>query len=212
MKNGIFTLNSWFWVMEYDNGKTVTADSICEHLYLVDGALNLNNKPIPEKIQPFSFIRDKIYMGAEVPFVKPRILSKNDVVSVIHSFEIAEKYTGYPITYFTKSPISQKDFGTGWAREEYCDRDEILLEATFSGKRKEPHYYDLEEWIQSNKLLWLIEKDGQLLLNNSGDNFPYKNLFGRKNPFHVQNGKIIDLPNPTEEILETNIETFMPGQ
>lgn len=211
IKHGIFTLNASYWVMEYDDGKIVTDDSKCGHLYVVDGALNLNNAPVPETIKPYSFIRTKIYMGAEVPFIKPRVLSKEGVIAVVHSISVAEKYTGYPITYFTKSPISQREFTTGWAREEYCARDEIVGEATFSGKRSEPQDYDLEKWVKQNKLRWLVETNNEFDLNTDSDIFPYYNIEGRKNPYQIQNGKVIDLPNPLEIQTNTTLETFMPG-
>lgn len=212
MRSGLFTLNSWFWVMEYDNGKTVTDDSICEHLFLVDGALNLNNKPVPEKIKPYSFIREKIYMGAEVPFIKPRILSKEGVIAVFHSITIAEKYTAYPVTYFSKFPIPQREFGTGWAREEYCARSEIMSEVTFSGSRKEPQDYDFEPWVKSGKIQWLVLQKNEFVLNSPQESMPYANLTGRRNPYIVKEGKILDLPNATHDMAETAIETFMPGQ
>ena len=211
MRNGLFTLNSWFWVMEYDNGKTVTDDSLCEHLFLVDGALGLNSQPVLAKIKPYSFVREKIYMGAEVPFVKPRILDKPGVIGVLHSVPVAGKYTGYPVTYFTKTPIRQSEFGTGWSREESCARDDMVSEATFSGSRQEIQIYDVEPYALSGKLKWLVQKENELVLNHSASEFPYGKIQGRKNPYIIKNGTVTDLPNPTKEILQTTIETFMPG-
>jgi|JI9StandDraft_1071089.scaffolds.fasta_scaffold44707_2 hypothetical protein len=212
IKHGVFTLNASFWVMEYDDGKTVTDDSKCEHLFVMDGALNLNNQPIPEKISAFSFIRHKIYMGAEVPFIKPRILDKEGVIAVIHSVSIAEKYIGFPVTYFSKNFISQSEFATGWAREEYVARDQIVSSATFVGERREPQEYDLEKWIEQKKVLWLVEDKDDLLLNKETDLYPYHQIAGRRNPFLLQDGKVIEIPNVEEVITKTTLETFMPGQ
>ena len=212
IKHGVFTLNASFWVMEYDDGKTVTDDSKCGHLYAVDGALNLNDSPVPEKIKAFSFIRNKIYMGAEVPFVKPRILKREGVTAVISSVSIAEKYTGYPVTYFSKEYISQRDFMTGWAREEYCARDEMVSSATFVGERREPQEYDLTDWISQNKIRWIQEKNNEIVLNSNDDIYPYENLKGRRHPYVIQNGQIKDLPNSEDLQTKTSIETFMPGQ
>ena len=212
IKHGVFTLNASFWVMEYDDGKTVTEDSKCEHLYVLDGALNLNENPVPEKIKAFSFIRHKIYMGAEVPFIKPRVLGREGVTAVISSVNIAEKYTGYPITYFSKEHISQGDFTTGWAREEYCARDAMVSSATFVGERKEPQEYELSGWISRSKVRWLLEKNNDIVLNSNDDIFPYGNLKGRRHPYIIENGGITDLPNSEEVETKTTLETFMPGQ
>lgn len=212
IKSGVFTLCASFWVMEYDDGKTVTEDSKCEHLFVMDGALNLNNQPIPEKISAYSFVRHKIYMGAEIPFVKPRILEIEGVIAVIHSVSIADKYTGYPITYFTRNHISQNDFATGWAREEYVARDQIVSSATFTGERSEPQDYDLKKWIDNNKIRWLVEDNGELTLNSENHNYPYNNLSGRKNPYFIENGVVTDIPNSKQVKTKTTLETFMPGQ
>ncbi|HMY67852.1 MAG TPA: hypothetical protein PL163_14455 [Leptospiraceae bacterium] len=198
--------------MEYDDCKPVTDDSKCGHLYALDGALNLNENPVPEKIKAFSFIRNKIYMGAEVPFVKPRILKREGVTAVISSVNIAEKYTGYPVTYFSKEYISQSDFMTGWAREEYCARDEMVSSATFVGERREPQEYDLTDWISQNKIRWIQEKNNEIVLNSNDDIYPYENLKGRRHPYVIQNGQIKDLPNSEDLQTKTSIETFMPGQ
>lgn len=212
IKHGVFTLNASFWVMEYDDGKTVTDDSKCGHLYALDGALNLNENPVPEKIKAFSFIRHKIYMGAEIPFIKPRILEREGVIAVVSSVSIAEKYTGYPITYFSDRFIPQKDFMTGWAREEYCARDEMVSSATFKGERREPQEYDLSGWISRRKLRWILKKNNDIVLNSEYDPYPYAGLKGRQNPYIIENGKVTDLPNPEEIQTKTTLETFMPGQ
>ncbi len=212
IRHGIFTLNASFWVMDYDDGKPVSKDSICEHLVFVDGALNLNGKSILEKIHAYSFMNSKIYMGAEVPFIKPRMLEKESMVAILHSFTIAEKYTAFPVTYFSKIKVPQREFATGWARQEYCARDELMSEVTFSGKRKEPQDYNLSRWVTQNKIGWLTEKNEEIELSFAPDIFPYEKIEGRMHPFFIQDGKVIDLPNPQKEEISTVIETFMPGQ
>ncbi len=211
IKNGVFTLCASFWVMEYDDGKTVTDDSKCEHLFVMDGALNLNNQPIPEKISAFSFVRSKIYMGSEVPFIKPRLLEIDGVIAVIHSIIIANKYNGFPITYFTKNFISQSDFATGWAREEYVARDQMVSSASFIGERLEPQDYDLEKWVDRKKIRWLVEDNNDLSLNTEDSIYPYRNISGRRNPYFMEKGEVIDLPNVSEVKTKTTLETFMPG-
>ncbi|HNI90084.1 MAG TPA: hypothetical protein PKX55_18170, partial [Leptospiraceae bacterium] len=212
IRNGLFTLCASFWILESDDGKWVTEDSKCQHFFLLDGALHLNSKPIPEKLTAYGFVRNKIYMGAEVPFIKPRILKKEGVIAVIHSIAIGNGYTGYPITYFTKEKISQSEFAMGWAREEYSAKDELVSNATFTGVRFEPQDYDLEKWIQLDKIKWIISQKEDFCLNNPKDFFPYLNLEGRKNPYTIQNGRILDLPNSTQIEGSANLETFMPGQ
>lgn len=212
IRNGLFTLSASFWILESDDGKWVTEDSKCKHFYLLDGALHLNSKPIPKKLNAYGFVRNKIYMGAEVPFIKPRILKKEGVIAVIHSIQIGNGHIGYPITYFTKEKILQSEFAMGWAREEYSAKDELVSNATFTGVRFEPQDYDLEKWIQLDKIKWLVERNESISLNEKKDFSLYLKIDGRQHPYNIQNGKIIDLKNTNEIIQTTNLETFLPGQ
>ena len=181
------------------------------------------NREVPQDRAPLERIKDfkkKNYSWLKnlssyekfLLFIKPRILDKEGVIAVIHSVFIAEKYTGFPVTYFSKNFISQSEFATGWAREEYVARDQIVSSATLVGERTEPQEYDLEKWIDQKKVRWLVEDKDDLLLNNETDLYPYHQIAGRRNPYLMQDGKVIDIPNVEEVITKTTLETFMPGQ
>lgn len=208
---GVFTLDANFWLLDYDNAKNVSPESTCPHLIAIDGALHLQNNPPPPKLKGFKMMRFKITMAAEVPFVKPRILRKEGVIAVIHSISIAEKYTGYPVSYFSKDNILQSEFCIGWARQEYVEHLDGIPNATFSGKRSDIQDYDLIPWIKKEKLLWLEENAGNINLFKEEIFFPYSNMQGRKHPYIIETGVITDLPDPKEEPPTTEIETFMPS-
>ncbi len=211
MNFGVFTLDANFWLLDYDSAKNVSPESICPHLFALDGALNLQNNPPPPKLNGFKMMRFKITMAAEVPFVKPRILNKDGVIAVIHSVSNAGKYIGYSVSYFTKEKIPQSDFCIGWARQEYVDHLDGISNATFSGKRSDKQDYDLIPWIKKEKLLWLEENAGNISLSKEEENFSYSNIQGRKHPYVIENGIITDLSDPKEEPPKTEIETFVPS-
>lgn len=211
LKSGVFSLDENFWLLDYDDAKNAYHETICTHLFAIDGALHLQNNPPPAKLKGFKSMRCKITMAAEVPFVKPRILNKDGVIAVIHSVSIAGKYIGYPVSYFTKEKIPQSDFCIGWARQEYADHLDGISNATFSGKRTDIQDYDLNPWVKKERLFWLEENADTIHLIKEENRFPYSSIQGRKHPYIIENGVITDLPNPKEEPPKTEIETFMPS-
>ncbi len=103
-------------------------------------------------------------MAAEVPFVKPRGLSLPGMVAVIHSLPVAERYTAYPIVYFTEQQPPQREFCIPWARIEYVARDRNHPEVTITGRRSDDQDYDLVRWIEQGKLYWLDPENEERLV------------------------------------------------
>lgn len=192
---GIFSLRDDFWYYESSNGRDVYKESLCPHLFCVDGALNLNGIEPTEAIGG-TYIRKKISMASEVPFVKPRVLNLPTMIAVMHRVPIAEKYSAFPMVYFCKQKPAQNDFCIPWAREEFVDHDYVVGEGTFSGTRSDKQDYDLIPWVKKAKLRW-IEPNFESDLSFSPD-FPYQNLAGRRHPYRIENGKVYDLPDPIQ--------------
>ena len=211
LKSGVFSLDENFWLLDYDDAKNAYYETICTHLFAIDGALHLQNNPPPVELKGFKSMRFKITMASEVPFSKPRILNKEGVIAVIHSISIAEKYIGYSVSYFSPNKISQNEFCIGWARQEYVDHLDGISNATFSGKRSDKHDYELLPWVKKEKLFWLEGNVDTIHLAKHEKNFPYSNIQGRKHPYAIENGKITNYPDPKETPPKTEIETFMPS-
>ena len=118
----IFSLTDNFWFRAYSDGRgdIVTPDSLCKHLFCVDGALNLNgNQPTEaKKWHDVSYGNDwdYIWIASEVPFVKPRVMKLPTMLTVIHSFPVANgKYTAYPIVYFAEQRPDETEYCIAWA-------------------------------------------------------------------------------------------------
>jgi len=192
---GIFSLRDDFWYYEASSGRDVSEDSLCPHLFCVDGALNLNGHE-PVDAVGGSYIRQKITMAAEVPFIKPRVLNLPTMIAVIHAIPVAEYYTAYPIVYFAKQQPPQAEFCIPWAREELVARDEVVGEGTFSGQRADAQVYDLTEWLARGKVRWLDPETEAAVKVGQIQDFPYKNVIGRQHPYRLEHGQIYDLPDP----------------
>jgi len=200
---GIFSLTDEFWCNESGYGQEyVLEESCCPHLFCVDGALNLNGHQPAEAHSPSTVVtNDKIWMAAEVPFVKPRVLNLSTMVAVIHSLPIAEKYTAYPIVYFAEQQPGQGEFCIGWARTEYLERDkESEGRAMIIAKRSDAQDYELENWVRQGKLFWLDFKDEEYyLVRGPGEEFPYGNIVGRRHPYTIKYGHVYNLRNRTKD-------------
>lgn len=201
VKVGVFSLLDRFWYHVYSDGREeVSEDSLCKHLFCLDGALNLSGHQPAEAIAPITVSNNTIWMAAEVPFVKPRVLNLPTVVAVIHSFPVADKYTAYPIVYFAEKQPSQEEFCIGWARQEYVDHLEGDKPIIFVGRRTDAQDYELGKWVEQGKLLWLDPTDDEHpLVRGPVGAFPYGNLPGRRNPYTIKDGKVRNLRNPTTD-------------
>ncbi len=206
-KVGVFSLMDKFWYFKDDCGRDWVLDEFpCPHLFCVDGALNLNgHEPTEVQSSGLNSVNDTIWMAAEVPFVKPRVLKMRTMVAVVNSFPVAEKYTAYPIAYFTKRQPAQEKFCIGWARQAYFDRCKPREAKTvFTGKRQDVQDYELEKWIERKKLFWLDPDDEEHpLVRGPVEAFPYGNVAGRRNPYTIKDGQVNDLPNPTKDTKPT---------
>jgi hypothetical protein len=209
MKVGLFSLRDNFWQHPSGNGRDGILDSArCAHLFCVDGALNLQGSSAVgdlAAIKPDEAVIS-IQLAAEVPFVKPRVLTLPTMLGVVHRFTVADQFTAYPLTYFAENLPDQMEFCLGWAKTEYWDRlrpsGHMLI-----GTRSDRQEYDLERWISQGKLRWLDPDDqAHPLAPPMAQNFPYRNVAGRRHPYRLDKGVVIDLPDPVESNPVIHIE------
>lgn len=211
---GVFSLINEFWFNESSDGRSSVLQESrrCPHLFCVDGALNLNEHQPAEAHPPVTKVtNDRIWMGAEVPFVKPRVLNLPTMVAVIHSFPVAEKYTAYPVVYFAEQQPKLSEFCMGWGKTEYVGHTGqhgpgggavVMI-----GKRSDSQEYELENWVRQGKLFWLgLEDEDYPLIRGPVEAFPYNNLSGRRHPYYIKEGQVYDLPDPVQSEPEIDME------
>lgn len=207
-KARIFHLRDEAWYLEADNGRKVHEESLCPHLFCVDGVLNLNGHQ-PTEATGSSNPGKKITLAAEAPFVKPRVLNLPTMVAVVHSLPVADRYTAYVVTYFCTQHPRQKEFCIPWARREYFDDDQELPGGNFTRRRSDVQEYDLRPWIERGKLFWLgPDKEDCPVVRGSADEFPYHDVPGRRRPYIINNGKVRDRPDPVETKPRIETEFF----
>ena len=195
---GLFSLADRAWYHQESNGRTVPASSICEHLFCVTGALGLNGHEPTEQYAPPDANSNMIRMAAGVPFVLPRLLNLG-CTAVLHAIPVAQKYTAYPITYFTPTPLAEDaHFCIPWGCERFGGmapyRDGRSI--AFTGWRSDKQEYDLNVALDKEQLQWLaVQKQKKLVTVKTGK-YPYEDLNGRRHPYTIQDGVVHDLPDP----------------
>jgi hypothetical protein len=212
---GIYSLTSSQWYLGNGDGcSRVVKGTACEHLFCIDGALNLNGHQPIEAHAPVTTVTNRsIYMAAGVPFVKPRVLNLPTMLAVIHSFPVAEKYTAYPVVYFAQEMPSQDDFCIPWACTEYVDfhhksnrqlKSKDHPKVVMIAKRSDVQDYDLQKWVDKKKLFWVdpITENGLLTKKE----FPYASEVGKRHPYCIRDGVLTDLPNPVAREPEVRLE------
>jgi hypothetical protein len=202
MKAGLmFSLTDNFWFRGYSDGRedVVEKESVCKHLFCVDGALNLNGNP-PAEAHKWADSNlgenwDHIWVASEVPFVKPRVLGSFKMVAVIHDFPVAGgKYTAYPVVYFTDSQPRHEDFCIAWATKAFVSNFGSHG-YTMNGVRVDAQDYDLAAWVAKQRLYWLSpHSEEHPLANRLTEECPYLDLPGRQHPYEIVEGQVIDLP------------------
>ncbi|HNT76548.1 MAG TPA: hypothetical protein PKH77_16165 [Anaerolineae bacterium] len=213
-KTGIFSLLDQFWYHRSSDGQYVAEGSRCPHLFCIDGALNLCGNQPTEQGQAITTVGEtSIPMAAEVPFVKPRVLNLPTMRAVVHSILVAERYLAYPVVYFAeKLPAEHVHFCIPWASSAFSGWHPYAngQKIGFVGKRADRQDYDLDKWIQSEKLLWVDPVTEADLVGGPAGAFPYANVAGRRHPYYIEEGKVYDLPNPAESKPEIILGDLVP--
>jgi hypothetical protein len=178
-------LDGPWWQYENPLRPSAEALDLIETLFAFTGALRLG-----EPLELFSYLCKP---GPEAPFVVPRILSHDSVRAVVSHVRVGP-HTGFPIVYFAEEPPEIERFNT-WGTDHYD---------TYTGwdsmeEDSEPVDFDLESWIERDKLLWIAPGDDRLELRSGLNGCPYVGLPGRRTFLRIQAGVVSDgpaLPTP----------------
>lgn len=209
----IFSLTDNFWFRAYSDGRedVVTPDSLCNHIFCVDGALNLNgNQPKEAKKWHKGSLGknwDYIWIASEVPFVKPRVLNLPTMLAVVHSFPVAnEKYTAYPIVYFAEQQPDETEYCVAWATKKHFATG-VGPGVNLIGTRLDEQDYNFEKWSKRNLIYWLdLSIENHPLQSQPFKDFPYHQILGRQHPYIIEEGTVRDLPAPKQGEAEYILE------
>lgn len=155
--------------------------SACKHFVVLEGALNFNGLGPPENKGIDRAISADV--GPDVPFVVPSHLAYS--VAVIHQVAVCDKYSTYPIGYFSKHTGLFSTTRRGWTTD------------TGWGVDFKSYDYDLAPYLLAGQVYWLDPNDPQHpVKQGKPDACPYYNLPGERRPQHVSHGKLIYGQNP----------------
>lgn len=145
------------------------------------GALKIENG-----VEKTSFL---VKPGPGVPYVIPRLLENEMVKAVLYSLRVG-KHTGYSIAYFAEFPVEGVKWPNLWGLSYYSHGKTGADFRWYDSYDGEDTYdFDLEKWIESGKLAWIMEGDEEMVLHSSVTHCPYIGLPGEKNIQRVQSGK-----------------------
>lgn len=126
------------------------------HFLLLQGAVSLNGLPPKGG-------RHEALVGPEVPFVIPRILSREGVVAVISSITMANGYTAFPVAYYSMTQPEPGCLTQGWREDSYSYVDADGRPAWRIDAQ--PWDFDLRHWVQSGRVTWINQNDPLALVN-----------------------------------------------
>lgn len=153
--------------------------------FALDGALKLKGEA---EIAPFL-----CSPGPDVPFVLPRLLEFIQVKAVISTLKIGD-HTAYPISYYADpmlyGEIRVNDWGTG----RYWETGSMIPELWSPGQYisltpdEDEYDFDLEPWIKTGKLLWILPDDDSMTLHSHVYGCPYLDLPGNRRLKFIRDG------------------------
>jgi hypothetical protein len=170
----------------------------CSHFLLLQGALDLNGHQ-PTEVQTWH-----TRPGPAKPFVIERLMNSINAKVVIGHTQIGERYTGYPIAYFSESPVEQHELHQSWTRDRWTIYNEDGEPIT-SRSRRDTWSFDLNQYVVRNQLFWIKPNDEQLNLTAEGE-LPFIKQGASTYPQLIQNGQINTYGPPRGE----DVDDFRP--
>lgn len=164
------------------------------HFHLLQGAVSLNGLPPKGG-------RHEALVGPEVPFVIPRIMSRQGMVAVISSIAMDNGYTAYPVAYYSLTKPEPGCLTQGWREDSYS-----YVDSDGRGSWRidaHPWDFELKGWVQSGRVKWINPDDPLFLVNEgSWEEFPYRDLPGDRQRQTIVEDKLYLSPPPNDEKFE----------
>jgi hypothetical protein len=166
----------------------------CEHFMVLQGALNLNGKPVDGGRKPSK-------PGPEVPFVIPAVLNLPTMTAVVSALSMEHGYTAYPIAYFAEKAPPPGALTQGWNQEHYSFTDAAGRGAWTI--KTDPWDFDVKAWAQRGKVKWVDPGDPAFQLSTKPVSaFPYGNLSGRRERLTIIGNHLTTVPPPQNETVD----------
>lgn len=160
----------------------------CPHFAVLVGAVNLNG--LPPQGGP-----DTAYLGPEVPFVIPRVLSLPGMIAVVSTVPLENGYTTFPIAYFTDVTPDPFDLTHPWTRTTLGGRRNG---EPFWTIKNDPWDFELDAWVQSGKLRWIAPGDPAFRVMSAPSPCPYIGLSGLRKPIVIEEGNTMRALTPPD--------------
>ncbi|MCR9144069.1 MAG: hypothetical protein NXI24_17610 [bacterium] len=188
-----YTLRNW--IPEARSGRDVFREELdvrrhCQHMVIVQSFINFNGIRPEESATELS--DGHFEFPAEVPHVIGFLLENDmETAAVMHSLpicriengEFVPRYSLYTITYYAANLFHVALLGGKLMhyREEEVGRRK-LVHPMHEGDQDD--WWNLWKWVEQD-LLWWLEPDqpGSVLQHGSYEEFPYKEIKGRRFPY-----------------------------
>lgn len=166
----------WWWKRFPAEGPPNIA---CDHFLFYQGAMNFEGRAPTEATET-------VMVGPAAPFIIERVLANPKVHAVLNHCQSLLGDNIYLISYFGESHIDPLGLHQNWLREKLPipnDAGEISFAETFLDE----WVFDLQEWFESQKLLWIEPGDNALRLRTGSSN-PYAEIRGTEMKQVISNG------------------------
>ncbi|WP_327143738.1 hypothetical protein [Nocardia sp. NBC_01327] len=175
----IVGLDGWFW--DFNNPWRRISHLPASWLTMC-GAIRLH--------EPVAFAPFMCRPGPGVPFVIPRILDHDGVRAVINEIPVG-LHTGWAISYFGPRPQGTKLENT-WGANVYdiFADDGAWLGVGEHESPVEEYDFDLEPWLESEKLLWIAPGDPDARLRTGTADCPYVGVEGEHRKAGIVRGEL----------------------
>ncbi|MGD9972031.1 MAG: zinc ribbon domain-containing protein [Desulfatirhabdiaceae bacterium] len=128
--------------------------------------------------------------GPGVPFIVPRVLEHDSIRAVISAQPIG-LHSGYIIVYFTGSESINIEGFNDWGTDYYqFESDPGRVGWNRNYVTSSDYDFELEKWISSGKLLWILPGDTSLTLREGVEDCPYIGLEGPRKIQLIQDGEV----------------------
>jgi hypothetical protein len=137
----------------------------------------------------------------DVPFVMPPFVAKQQAAAVIHSLPICRieaetfvpRYSAFFLVYYADDPAAIRTQRATQNLADGANDPEYYPSATFTNSEASAYAdaYDLNVWVERQKVYWLDPTTPDLVLQTGpSERFPYADIAGYRRPFTIRNGKL----------------------
>lgn len=176
-----------FWWQDR-NIRRVKEPTAPRTFHLLQGAVSFNGQPLRGGI-------DEAFIGPDVPFVIPRIMSRPGMVAVVSSITMANGYIAYPIAYYSLEKQLRGSMTQSWREETYSYDGLWRIDA-------HPWDFELKEWVESGRVKWIAPDDPEFVVQEGWGNCPYQDLPGHRQRQTLTKYNLFLSPPPNDEEFE----------